>query len=78
MFECLLLVHHAGGKWVPILAIPGVIAGSVASIWLMLSGIRGLIAQTHPKDNVGATVSPGRIVTWIGTRPYPRHPTLSQ
>jgi hypothetical protein len=27
MLECFLLLRHAGAKWVPILAIPGVVAG---------------------------------------------------
>ena len=52
MLECFLLLRHAsGGKWVPLFAIPLVIAGGVASVSLMLSGLKGLLAARHPSDH---------------------------
>ena len=72
MFECLLLVHRIGATWVPVLAIPALIAGWVASIWLMLSGIKGIIAERGPKHTTDAPANPGRIVKWIGTRQQPQ------
>ena len=71
MFECLLLVHRAGATWVPLVAIPGGIAGCVAAIWLMLSGIKGIIAARGLKGNTDLVDSPGRNLKWIGTQPQP-------
>jgi len=71
MFECLLLVHRAGATWVPLVAIPGGIAGWVAAIWLMLSGIKGIIAARGSKGNTDLVASLGRDVKWIGTLPQP-------
>jgi hypothetical protein len=70
MFECFLLVGKVGATWVPLLAIPTVITGGLASIWLILSGIKGIIAQSiHPRREVARPANPGRVVQWIGKRP---------
>jgi hypothetical protein len=69
MLECFLLVHRAGAIWVPLVAIPAVIAGWVATFSLMLSGIKGIILARASKRNAGPAASPGRHVKWIGTRP---------
>jgi hypothetical protein len=51
MLECFLLLRHAaGGRWIPFFAIPLVIAGGAASISLMLSGVKGLLAARHQPD----------------------------
>jgi len=45
MLECFLLLRHpADGRWIALFAIPMVIAGGVASVRLMLSGVKGLLA----------------------------------
>jgi len=70
VLECFLLLRHTGAKWVPILAIPGVIAGMGASVCLILSGIKGIIGnprQSKPRTNQAA--SPARVVEWIAKRP---------
>jgi hypothetical protein len=69
MLECLLLLRQSGGRWVPLVAIPGVIAGGVASICLMLSGIKGIIAASHPKRRIARAGKPERVVQWIAKRP---------
>jgi hypothetical protein len=71
MFECLLLVHRAGAMWVPLVAIPGGIAGCVAAIWLMLSGIKGIIAASGANGNTDLVANPARDVKWVGTQPQP-------
>jgi len=45
MLECFLLLRQAGAKWFGLFAVPAVIAGVVASIGLIVSGIKGLIAE---------------------------------
>ena len=51
MLECFLLLRHpAGGRWIALFAIPLVISGGVASVRLMLSGVRGLVAARHQPD----------------------------
>ena len=61
--------------WIPLIAIPAVIAGGVASMWLILSGIKGILTESiHPKRRVARPASPERIVKWIGKRPLlPKH-----
>ena len=71
MFECLLLVHRTGAAWVPLVAIPGGIAGWAVTIWLMLSGIKGIMAARDSKGNSDLVASPWRDVKWIGTQPQP-------
>jgi hypothetical protein len=46
MLECFLLLHQAAEKWFLLAAIPAVIAGGVASICLILSGIKGIIEES--------------------------------
>ena len=73
MLECFLLLRQSGAKWIPLLAIPAVIAGGVASICLMLSGIKGIITEgSRPKRRAERAVSPQRVVKWIGKRPQLR------
>jgi hypothetical protein len=51
MLECVLLLRHpAGGRWIALFAIPLVISGSVASVRLMLSGVKGLLAARNQPD----------------------------
>jgi len=72
MLECFLLLRHVGAKWVPVFAIPGIVAGFAASICLILSGIKGIIASTRqskPRSNRSA--SPEHAVQWIARRPAP-------
>ena len=71
MFECLLLMHRAGARWVPLVAIPGGIAGWVAAICLMLSGIKGIIAARGANGNTDLVANPARDVKWITTQPQP-------
>ena len=68
MLECFLFVHHAGARWAPLIAIPGVIAGGAASISLLVSGIKGLIAKPR-RRRINRADSPERVVRWIGKRP---------
>ena len=72
MLECFLLLRQSA-KWPALVAIPAVLAGGVASICLMLSGIKGLITEgSRPKRRVQRAVSPQRVVKWIGKRPQLR------
>jgi hypothetical protein len=72
MLECFLLLRHAGAKWAPIVAIPGVVAGMVASACLILSGIKGIIAgPRRAKPRINRAASAERIVQWIARRPVP-------
>jgi hypothetical protein len=53
MLECFLLLR-SGARWVPLFAVPAVLAGGVAAISLMLSGIKGIITEGYsPKRRVG-------------------------
>jgi hypothetical protein len=53
MLECFLLLR-SGARWVPLFAIPGVLAGGVAAICLMLSGIKGITTEWYrPKRSAG-------------------------
>ena len=66
MMDCCLLLLQKGAKWIPFVAIPTVIAGGVASICLMLSGIKGIITEYHrPKRTAVRSASPERVVQWI-------------
>ena len=70
MLECLLLLRRDGPSWIPLIAIPAVIAGGVASIRLMLSGIKGIVTEwSRPKRRVVRAASPQRVVQWIAKRP---------
>ncbi len=69
--ECFLLLHRAGPKWVPLIAIPGVIAGILSSLYMIMSGMKGVIAPRRPKLRASRT-STDRIVRWIGHRPQPQ------
>jgi hypothetical protein len=70
MSECFLLLREVGTTWAPLIAIPTVVAGGVASIWLILSGIKGSITeQSRPKRRVVGAASPQRILRWIGKQP---------
>jgi len=68
--ECFLFVGHAGGKWMPFVAIPGVMAGIAASLNMIVSGIKGIIAEPRrPKRGVNRAQSPERVLRWIAGRP---------
>jgi hypothetical protein len=70
MLEWFELLRQGDARWAPLIAIPAVIAGGVASLWLIVSGIKGIIAASiHPKPRIAPIASPERIVKWIGTRP---------
>jgi hypothetical protein len=69
MLECLLLLRRGGAAWIPLIAIPAVIAGGVASMRLMVSGIKGIISGSRPKRKVVRAASPERVVQWIAKRP---------
>ena len=72
MLECFLLLRQSA-KWPALVAIPAVLAGGVASICLMLSGIKGIITEgSRPKRRAERAVSPQRVVKWIGRRPQLR------
>ena len=71
MVECFLLLRHAGDKWVPLLAIPGVIAGLAASICLIISGLKGILAGPRPAPRNMPIASPDRVVRWMARRPAP-------
>lgn len=71
MFECLLLMHRAGATWVPLIAIPAGIAGWVAAMWLILSGIKGILAARSSKGNTDLVAGPASDVKWIGTQLQP-------
>jgi hypothetical protein len=54
MLECFLLLRQSGGRWIPLFAVPGVLAGGVAAISLMLSGFKGIITDWYrPKRRAG-------------------------
>jgi hypothetical protein len=55
----LLLMHGAGARWAPLAAIPLLVAGFGASVWLMVSGIRGLLSARSPADR-GLSLSEAR------------------
>lgn len=66
MVDCFLLLLQKGAKWIPFVAIPMVIAGGVASICLMLSGIKGIITEhRRPKRRPARAASPERVVQWL-------------
>ncbi len=66
MLECFLLLHQAAEKWFLLAAIPAVIAAGVASICLILSGIKGIIEESFsPKRRVERAARPERVVQWI-------------
>jgi len=70
MVECFLLFRHTGAKWVPLFTIPGVIGGMAASIWLIVSGLKGALAGPgRPTDGAARTASPDRVVRWLARRP---------
>jgi hypothetical protein len=74
MLECFLLLRQSGARWIPLLAIPAVLAGSLASICLMLSGIKGIITEWYrPKRRVARAASPERLVKWFGKQPQLRN-----
>jgi hypothetical protein len=74
MLECFLLLRQSGPKWIPLLAIPAVLAGGLASICLMLSGIEGIITEWYrPKRRVARAASPERVVKWICFKRPPPH-----
>jgi len=61
MLECFLLLRQSGARWPALIVIPAVIAGGVASMYLMLSGIKGIITQwiapsSHGRQNRRAAV----------------------
>jgi hypothetical protein len=62
MVECFLLLGHgAGAMWIPLIAIPAVIAGVAASIRLILSGLWGIVAprrrsRSRARARLGRTV----------------------
>jgi len=70
MLECFLLFGKVEAARAPLIAIPAVIAGGVASLWLILSGIKGIITESiQPKSRVTRAANPGRVIQWIGNRP---------
>ena len=63
MLECFLLLRQSGGRWIPLFAVPAVLAGGVAAISLMLSGFKGIITDSYsPKRRAGRAASPERVV----------------
>ena len=68
MSACLLVLLRIGAKWVPLVAVPGVLAGMVASVCLIVSGIKGVaIGPSHLKRRRPASAD--RVVQWIANRP---------
>jgi hypothetical protein len=58
--ECFLLLGKVGAAWAPMIAIPAVIGGGVASMWLILSGIKGIIIRWgRPNRRAVRAASPG-------------------
>jgi hypothetical protein len=47
MFIGLLLLLRAGASWAPFVAIPAAAAGLALSLWLLLSGVAGLILASQ-------------------------------
>ena len=69
MLDCFLLLLQRGAKWTPLILIPILTAAGVASICLIVSGIRGIIAESlHPKRRVGRARRPEQVVQWVATR----------
>jgi hypothetical protein len=69
MVQCFLLFRQTDARWIPLIAIPAVLAGGVAAICLMLSGIKGIITERYrPKRRVVRPASPERVVQWIAPR----------
>lgn len=69
MVECFLLLRQGDAKWVPLVAIPAVLAGGVAAICLILSGIKGIIVQRYGTKRGGARpATPDRVVQWMARR----------
>jgi hypothetical protein len=50
MLECFLLLRQSGARWIPLFAVPAVLAGGVAAISLMLSGIKGIITEWDSRN----------------------------
>ena len=70
MFECFLLLRHAGDKWIAFIAIPAVIAGLAASICLMITGLKGCLAGSiRHTPRFPRTAPPDRVVQWLSQRP---------
>ena len=53
MVECFLLLRQADARWIPLVAIPAVLAGGVAAICLILSGIKGIIDRVVSPETQG-------------------------
>ena len=69
MLDCFLLLLQHGAKWISLFVIPAVIAGGVASICLIVSGMKGIIAESlHPQRGIRRAARPERIVQWISLR----------
>jgi hypothetical protein len=48
MCTCVVLLLRAtGASWVPFIAIPGVLAGFLLSVWVIVSGVAGLFSMRH-------------------------------
>ena len=72
MLESFLLLRHAGDDWVPLFAIPGVIAAFVASVWFIISGMKRSVASRRPSQPaIPRAASPDRVVRWLAGRPVP-------
>ena len=66
MLECFLLLGKFGATWPVLIAVPAVLAGGVASICLIVSGVKGIITEwRRPKRRVVRPASPERVVQWI-------------
>ena len=66
MLVCFLLLHQAAEKWFLLAAIPALIAGGVAAMCLILSGIKGIIEESFsPKCRVEPAARPERVVQWM-------------
>lgn len=64
MFECFLLLRStSGARWIPLLAIPMVIAGGIASVSLMLSGAMGILAARRWQNRVRVTAPRSTLIT---------------
>jgi len=73
MVQCFLLLWHADAKWIPFVAIPAVLAGGMAAVCLMVSGIKGILTEwCRPKRKLVRPVSPERVVQWIAPRGHRR------
>ena len=73
MVECFLLLRQADARWIPLVAIPAVLAGGVAAMCLILSGIKGIMTEWYrPKRRDVRPASPERVVRWIAPRGYRR------